>query len=194
MKNRHSGFTLMEMIGVVAVIAILASMATPMIFDAMRNAKVTAFVEDVNVLRTAVARYYEDTGTFPQHIPTDQRDGRRMLTSNSTARPVDGWDGPYIEKEFENPFRESGFRSIISTANANYQFDLDGDGNVDTSGVAVLRVDNVSETEARMVSDLLDNDGDETTGTTAWNRAGRVKRLGATGNSNSGLIIYLTRN
>ncbi|MEM7082039.1 MAG: prepilin-type N-terminal cleavage/methylation domain-containing protein [Pseudomonadota bacterium] len=194
MKNRQLGFTLMEMIGVVAVIAILASMATPMIFDSMRNAKVTAFVEDVNVMRTAVARYYEDTGLFPVHIPTDQRDGRRMLMSNSSSNPVGGWDGPYIEKEFDNPFRDGGFRSVISTANANYQFDLDGDGNVDTAGVAVLRVDNVSATEARMISDLLDNDGDVDSGTAAWNRAGRVKRLGANGNSNSSLIIYLTRN
>lgn len=183
----------MEMIGVVAVIAILASMATPMIFDSMRNAKVTAFVEDVNVLRTAVASYYEDTGTFPQHIPTDQRDGRRMLMSNSTARPVGGWDGPYIEKEFDNPFRANGFRSIISTANANYQFDLDGDGSVDTTSVAVLRVDNVGDSEAKMISDLLDGDGDVDTGSGAWNRAGRVKRLGADGSSRSGLIIYLTR-
>jgi len=194
MKRTQQGFTLMEMIGVVAVIAILASMATPMIFDAIRNARITAFVEDVTVLRTAVARYYEDTGGFPQHVPTDARDGRQLLTRNSTSRPVGGWDGPYIEKEFENPFREDGYRSILSTANANYQFDLDADGTMDTSGVAVLRVDNVSDTEARRISDILDGDGDVVTGNGAWNKAGRVKRYGVAGTDRSRLIIFLARN
>ncbi len=162
MKQHQAGFTLMEMIGVVAVIAILASMATPMIFDAIRSARVTAFVEDVNVLRTAVARYYEDTGQFPTHIPTDTRDGRSLL-SNRRTNPIGGWAGPYIEKQFENPFQEGGYRSILSTNNANYQFDLDGDGTIDTSGVSVVRIDNVSDTDARKISDILDGDGDVAT-------------------------------
>lgn len=193
MKHKQRGFTLMEMIGVIAVIAILASMATPMIFEAIRNARVAAFVEDVNVLRTAVATYYEDTGQFPQHIPTDSRDGRKLLSSNSTARPIGGWDGPYIEKEFENPFRENGYRSILSTANANYQFDLDGDGNIDTSGVSVIRVDNVSDSDAKRISDILDGDGDVASGDGAWNKAGRVKRFGVAGTHQSRLIIFLSR-
>lgn len=194
MKVKQSGFTLMEMIGVVAVIGILASMATPMIFESIRNAKVTAFVEEVNVLRTAVARYYEDTGGFPVHVPTDDRDGYSLLTQNSASSPVGGWDGPYIEKEFENPFNQNGYRSVLSTTDANYQFDLDGDGNMDTSNVAVVRVDDVSDTEAQMISDLLDNDGDVTSGNGAWNVAGRVKRHGITGNHSHVVLIYLSRN
>jgi len=193
MTRRQSGFTLMEMIGVVAVIAILASIATPMIFDTIRNARVTAFVQDVNVLRTAVARYYEDTGRFPLHIPTDSRDGRRLLMNNSTARPVGGWDGPYLDKEFANPFNPAGYRSVISSTNANYQFDLDGDGTADTSNAALIRIDNVGDEEARMISDIVDGDGDQASGDTAWNKAGRVKRYGVDGNHRSRLIIYLTK-
>lgn len=194
MKHKHRGFTLMEMIGVVAVIAILASMATPMIFDAIRNARVAAFVEDVTVLRTSVARYYEDTGLFPTHIPTDAGDGRRLLLANGVASPIGGWNGPYIEKEFDNPFREGGYRSIFATTSAPYQFDLDGDGNVDTTNVAVLRVDNVTNTDAQRISDILDGDGDVTTGDSSWNRAGRVKRYGVNGESTSIVLIFLSRN
>ncbi|MEM7279618.1 MAG: prepilin-type N-terminal cleavage/methylation domain-containing protein [Pseudomonadota bacterium] len=193
MKHKQQGFTLMEMIGVIAVIAILASMATPMIFEAIRNAKISAFVEDVNVLRTSVASYYEDTGQFPVHIPNDSRDGRKLLTSNGTARPVAGWDGPYIEKEFANPFRENGYRAVLTSGNANYQFDLDGDGSADTSGVAVIRVDNVSDTDAKRISDILDGDGDVDSGDGAWNKAGRVKRYGVAGTHRHVLIIFLSR-
>ena len=192
MQQRQAGFTLMEMIGVVAVIAILASMATPMIFDAIRNARVTAFLEDVNVMRTAVARYYEDTGDFPQHIPTDARDGRRALISNSNNNPIGGWNGPYIETDLENPFVDGGYRAVLNSNNANYQFDLDGDGTVDTSRVAVLRIDGASETEARKISDIMDGDGDVDSGAGAWFASGRVKKFGARQNDRR-LLIFLSR-
>ena len=193
MDRRQSGFTLMEMIGVVAVIAILASIATPMIFDTIRNARVTAFVQDVNVLRTAVARYYQHTGQFPVHIPTDTRDGRRLLLKNSTTAPVGGWDGPYLEKEFANPFNPTGYRSVFSTTDANYQFDLDGDGAPDTTRASLIRIDNVGDEEARMISDIVDGDGDEASGNNAWNKAGRVKRYGVNGDHPSIVLIYLTK-
>lgn len=188
------GFTLMEMIGVMAVIAILASIATPMIFEAIRNAKVTAFVEDLNTLRTAVARFYEDTGNYPTHIPTDTRDSRKQLMRNDAANPVAGWDGPYLDKEFDNPFDEGAYRGILNTGNANYQFDLDGDGAADTDGVVVIRVDRVSDEEARKISDIIDNDGTEVTGVSAWNCSGRVRRFGTNCDHPNRLLIYLARN
>ncbi len=192
MRKQQAGFTLMEMIGVVAVIAILASMATPMIFDAIRNARVTAFVEDVNVARTAVARYYEDTGRWPVHIPTDARDGRRTLVSNSATNPIGGWNGPYLEMDISNPFDEGGYRAILSSGNANFQFDLDGDGTVDTSTAVFMRIDNVSDAQARKISDILDGDADVTTGSGAWYAAGRVKKFGARQNDRR-LLIFLSR-
>ena len=192
MNKRQAGFTLMEMIGVVAVIAILASIATPMIFDTIRQARVTAFVQDVTGVRTAVARYYEDTGRFPIHIPTDAGDGRRLLMKNGTTTPIAGWDGPYVEKEIANPFSPAGYRGLFSTANAEYQFDLDGDGTFDTTSVAVLRIDGVGNEEARQISDIIDNDGDQASGDTAWNKSGRVKRYGTAGTHPSILLIYLT--
>ncbi|MEL6869508.1 MAG: type II secretion system protein [Pseudomonadota bacterium] len=188
MKQRQAGFTLMEMIGVVAVIAILASMATPMIFDAIRNARVTAFVEDVNVVRTAVARYYQDTSSFPDHRNNTTNLSQRRLLSNNPASPVGGWNGPYLETDLENPFNEGSFGGVLFESNANYQFDLDGDGNIDTTRVSVLRMDGVSDSEAKKISNILDGDGDVTTGNGAWNVAGRVKRYGS-----GGIIVYLAQ-
>ncbi len=194
MKRKQQGFTLMEMIGVVAVIAILASMATPMIFDAIRNARIASFVEDVTVIRTAVARYYQDTGNFPVHIPTSTSDRQHLLLRNSTTAPVGGWDGPYIEKEVDNPFQDGGYRSVQASTSPDYQFDLDGDGNMDTTNAVFIRMDNVTDLEAQRISNILDGDGDVTTGNGAWNRAGRVKRHGTTGNHSHVTLIYLSRN
>ena len=191
MRRRHFGFTLMEMIAVVAVIGILASIATPMVFRAIREARVTAFTSEVSVLRTAVTQYYDDTGQFPIHIPTDNRDGRQLLRRNATNRPIGGWNGPYLEAPFDNPFNGNGYRAILNTGNADYQFDLDGDGNIDTTRVSVIRLDGVGDSEAEMISDILDNDGGVTQGNATWNRSGRVKRYGRNSNHPNRLLIFL---
>ena len=192
MSQRQAGFTLMEMIGVVAVIAVLASMATPLIFDAIRNARVTAFVEDVNTIRTAVANYYKDTGEFPTHIVGGTGDASQLLLTNATNNPVEGWDGPYLEFEPSNPFTSGGEFRIEESSAAGYQFDLNGDGTADTTSVMAVRIAGVSDTEARKISNILDNDSDVTTGNGAWYAAGRVKRFDADPDDTR-IVIYLTR-
>ena len=147
MSKQH-GFTLMEMIGVMAVIAILASIATPTIIGAIRDAKITSFVENANAVRTAVAQFYEDTGRFPVHVQTNTNQDQKQLMKN-TATPLSGWDGPYMETKLSNPFSEGSYVAVLSTTDANYQFDLDGDGNVDTSGVSALRIDQVTNVNAQ---------------------------------------------
>jgi len=68
--TKIKGFTLIEIIGVMAVIAILASMATSRMFDAIENSKVSAVIQHANSLTTTVANFYADTGVWPRHIPT----------------------------------------------------------------------------------------------------------------------------
>ena len=190
--KRNQGFTLMEMIGVMAVIAILASVATPAIIDAIRNAKITTFAEDINSLRSSVASFYEDTGRFPVHIATSTNQNQKQLMKNTTT-PISGWDGPYMEKTLANPFSKGSYIGMVDSNNANYQFDLDGDGTVDTTKVSVLRLDQVSDTEAKKISDIIDGDGSVTSGSGSWKAAGRVKRYGAASNHAHILLIYISK-
>lgn len=192
MKSKQKGFTLMEMIGVIAVIAILASMATPMIFEAIRNARISTQAEDINVLRAAVAQYFSDTGQFPTHNPASTAAGGRRLMADHTTSPISGWNGPYIEQELENRIGTSDNIQLLTQTSANYQFDLDGDGTVDTAGVSVLRIDNVSDSVAEKMSEIMDGDIDGT-GTGAWNAAGRVKRFGSNSDHAHILLVYISR-
>jgi prepilin-type N-terminal cleavage/methylation domain-containing protein len=52
------GFTLIEMIGVLAVIAILASLLIPKIFEAINNARISNTAVSINTLKTALADHY----------------------------------------------------------------------------------------------------------------------------------------
>ena len=190
--TRQRGFTMMEMIGVIAVIAILASVATPLIINSIRDARISSFVSDVNTMRTAVARFFQDTGDFPtRHQPDSTNDGQQILLRNSTNNPISGWNGPYIDKQIENPFADNFVAVRTVSDNGNHQFDLDGDGNLDTSRAVFYQINGASETEQKKINDIFDTDDDITTGPGAWNRAGRVKNQGATGNNRNSLLIFI---
>src|SRR5712692_2169638 len=58
----RKGFTLIEMIGVLAVIAILASLLIPKIFEAINNARVNNAIVSYNTVKTAFADHYAKFG------------------------------------------------------------------------------------------------------------------------------------
>jgi len=62
-KSSH-GFTLIEMIGVLAVIAILASMLIPKIFEAINSARINNTVQSYNSVKTAVLDHYGKYGAL----------------------------------------------------------------------------------------------------------------------------------
>ncbi len=192
MQGKNSGFTLMEVIGVLAVIAIIAAVATPQIFQAIQDAKVSSLVQESNDLKAAVARYYKDTGTWPRHIPSRSEDHYRQLMRNSDSggNPISGWNGPYIEAELSNPITPGGYLDVLVTSDANYACDLDGDGNQDGTFIA-YRVDGVNDDLAQSISQMLDKDGTVTSGDGDWKKAGRVKRYA--GNHASILVMCLAR-
>lgn len=191
MHKKNSGFTLMEVIGVLAVIAILAAVATPQIFQAIQDAKVTAMVQTANDLKAAVARYYRDTGKWPSHVPGHANDQNRQLMKNTDgASPIPGWDGPYLEAELTNTLSPGSLLQVAVTSDSNYACDLDGDGNGDGTFIT-FRIDGVSDDIAQDISHMLDKDRESTTGNTDWRKAGRVKRYGGT--HASILIMCLAR-
>lgn len=65
MNKRTSGFTLMEIMVVVIVIAVLASVAGPMITEFTESGRISATRQGMSVLRTALQAYSQDVGAFP---------------------------------------------------------------------------------------------------------------------------------
>lgn len=185
-QNQQSGFTLVEMIGVLAVIAILGSVAAPKIFAAIEDAKVSAYVQQVNTLTSAVAKFQTDTGLWPRHIPNHTQDRYRQLIINSldNTNTIPGWQGPYLEKEMTNYITKGGYQDLFKAANndANWACDIDGNGTVDGEFV-IYRSDSISDKVAEKISNIIDGDGGITTGDKDWRKAGKVRRYQGTSTS-----------
>lgn len=61
-------FTLIELLIVVAIIAILAAIAVPNFLEAQTRAKVSRIRADIRTLATAIEAYHVDANAYPPHL------------------------------------------------------------------------------------------------------------------------------
>lgn len=87
-RARARGFTLVELLLVLIILALIGGLVLPNIIGRAEGAKVRAASSQIDRLAMAVETYYMDTNTFPDTL--DQ------LVENSGG--VGGWNGPYVKK------------------------------------------------------------------------------------------------
>ncbi|WP_440408451.1 type II secretion system major pseudopilin GspG [Neorhizobium petrolearium] len=90
-RNRaDDGFTLVELLVVLAIIGLIAALATPQVLRYLDSAKVDTTKAQIKNFESALELYYIDTG----HYPTTE-EGLAALAN----RPASGgtWNGPYIK-------------------------------------------------------------------------------------------------
>jgi prepilin-type N-terminal cleavage/methylation domain-containing protein len=85
---RSLGFTLLEIIIVVAILSILAGVAVPVVQKTIATAARKATREELNVLSNAALEYCRDTNSCPLTIIDLERN---PLRADSV-----GWAGPYV--------------------------------------------------------------------------------------------------
>ncbi len=115
---KQLGFTLVELIVVIAIIAILSAVIAPNAYRAVEKAKITRVMADLKSIQTAALAYYSDTSLWPPDVCPDEDPGfmNRAAYLNSccpstawgapwtyplaqqAASINASWNGPYLEK------------------------------------------------------------------------------------------------
>lgn len=62
------GFTFIELLVVMAIIATLLSIAAPRYFNSVDKAKEAVLRQDLGILRDAIDQFYSDTGKYPINL------------------------------------------------------------------------------------------------------------------------------
>ena len=167
--NSRSAFTLIEMIGVLAVIAILASMLIPRVFEAINSARVNSTAVACETIKTAAADHFGKYGQF------DLAFGQTNIFSG-TATTVSGYDTLVLMPEglLDKPFSariaggDPSTNSLIqlvkgtgagAIGNNGAGYKLDGN-NVATAANATFVLEavmfNVSQADAKDLNDRID--------------------------------------
>jgi prepilin-type N-terminal cleavage/methylation domain-containing protein len=88
--KRNSGFTLIEMVVVLAVVAILAAILTPTIAKNINDAKIARANNEVQVIAAAIGSFYKDLGRWPTSNGADFTDTIQLLYSTGDTPAIQG--------------------------------------------------------------------------------------------------------
>ncbi len=92
-RRQQAGFTLLELIVVVAVIGILATIAMPKMKDFPRRAAEAALRTDLRVMRDSIDQYYGDKGHYPASLDALVEDGyMRSIPNDPITQSADTWE------------------------------------------------------------------------------------------------------
>jgi general secretion pathway protein G len=125
-QTSEDGYTLMELLVVLAILGFLAAMATTQVLKYLDRARVGTAKTEVANISSALELYKLDIGRYP----TTQEG----LVALQKAPPgLDGWNGPYIKKQtaINDPW---GHAYHYKSPGEHGDFDLYSDGSSDHDG------------------------------------------------------------
>ncbi len=119
--RREKGFTLIEIVVVLAIIATIAAFITPMLLDYLKEAKLNKAKADVQAIAASIANFNRDTGVFPIYINDVKKAqiGILLLKSEGNEAAIKalttGWDEATQIDNLEDPLSKELMRDGTTT-------------------------------------------------------------------------------
>jgi general secretion pathway protein G len=89
---RRNGFTFLELLFVLAIVALMAGIAVPMFGGSIDRARESALKEDLHAIRKAIDDYYANVGKYPEEISVlVQKRYLRSIPVDPISEKRDNW-------------------------------------------------------------------------------------------------------
>ncbi len=125
-RASRAGFTLFEMIIVVAILGLLVALVAPRLTGNLEKSKITTTKTQIANLSTSIEQFYLEVGRYPS-----SEEGLTALIERPQSVPEEKWNGPYTEKdvlprdgwdrpfEYDPPDDENNNRYVIRSLGAD---------------------------------------------------------------------------
>jgi general secretion pathway protein G len=129
-RKRRGGFTLVELLVVIVVLAVLAAIVLPKFMDSGKRSKEAALKSDLKLLRNAITLFKTDTDLYPLTLSDLAATAAPAKGSDGTADQnvtASNWHGPYLQSVPTDPISGAAFTytkttgTVVSSAAGNGQ-------------------------------------------------------------------------
>jgi general secretion pathway protein G len=118
-NHRQRGFTLIEVLIVVTLVIVLASVGMPMYQNSVRRSREAILREDLFRMRDAIDQYYADKTKYPQALQDLVTDGYlREIPKDPITDSAETWTTVPAEPDPANPSAEPGIYNVKSGSDA----------------------------------------------------------------------------
>ena len=127
----EDGYTLTEMLVVIAIIGLIAAALTPAVFGQMNRARAKAAQLQLDTVAAAVEAFRTDIGRYPT-----ASEGLSALTKEPAG--AEGWSGPYMrnDKALTDPWGHALIYAAPGSDGANFYVEsLGADGKAGGTGL-----------------------------------------------------------